>query len=555
MTRSRCFLLLCLSAAVVVGSLAIAANPGGGEADPGIENTLAIQKAVMQARDYLMHSEARKAVEVLEANLPRINGDRKYLSLLRDAYRAHVKDLSLANQPAQAEIYQKRLKILEEHEASQEAVASLATAPPRVTTSGDAPKAGSAPPQVVAADIKPMPQPVAAQTVRAKPDPFAAENEMKPDALGAAKAILAKAEAEFGQKHYGAARQLYEQAFQAEPKLATDEGRKRWAYCQLAQVVDQVNHSGEQPCDWAKLETAVKTAVAVAPHLSKAGADILADIAKRRGLAPAAAVITPTVVKHLPRGDHGWLVAETSHFRVFHNQTERFAEQVAQTAERTRVQMAGKWFGKASDEWQPKCDIYLHATSEDYSKFTGQNASSPGYSRIDLDPGAVEGRVTVRQIHLRCDNPSLMEAVLPHETTHIVLAGQFGNKHVPRWVDEGVAVLTEPNEKVDQHRKNLVRSLQSRELIPLRELMQLDQYPKAQQISTFYAQSVALVEYLTKQKGPQVFTQFVRDALCSGYEAALKKHYGLQDFNDLQNNFTDRLLAELNSTQPAYVER
>ena len=66
MTRSRFFLVLCLTAAVVVGSLAIAANPGS-EGSGSVENSLAVQKAVLQARDHLLRAESKKAVEVLEA--------------------------------------------------------------------------------------------------------------------------------------------------------------------------------------------------------------------------------------------------------------------------------------------------------------------------------------------------------------------------------------------------------------------------------------------------------------------------------------------------------
>ena len=38
--------------------------------------------------------------------------------------------------------------------------------------------------------------------------------------------------------------------------------------------------------------------------------------------------------------------------------------------------------------------------------------------------------------------------------------------------------------------------------------MQMESYPPPAQIGTFYAQSVALVDYLTKLKGPLVLTQF-----------------------------------------------
>ena len=56
----------------------------------------------------------------------------------------------------------------------------------------------------------------------------------------------------------------------------------------------------------------------------------------------------------------------------------------------------------------------------------------------------------------------------------------------------------EPTDKVLLHKKNLVRSLQNHELIPLANLMRLENYPEPRQVGTFYAQSVMLVDYLSK---------------------------------------------------------
>ena len=191
----------------------------------------------------------------------------------------------------------------------------------------------------------------------------------------------------------------------------------------------------------------------------------------------------------------------------------------------------------------PKCDIYLYDTGAQYSRLKGQPATTPGHSQIELD--STTGRVVVRQIFLHCDHPTMIHDVLPHETTHVVLAGQFGNHHVPRWADEGIAVLTEPADKIQHHRKNLAIGFKNKAAwIPLRELLQMDNYPPPAQIDTFYAQSVALVDYLTKLKGPMVLTQFVRDGLRDGYQSALKKHYGFQSIDELETRFTERMVVE-----------
>ena len=67
--------------------------------------------------------------------------------------------------------------------------------------------------------------------------------------------------------------------------------------------------------------------------------------------------------------------------------------------------------------------------------------------------------------------------------------------------------------------------------------MQMDQYPNPQRIGAFYAESVSLVEFLSKQKGPQTFAQFMREGLQGGYEPALQRYYDIHGFDDLQQRW------------------
>jgi hypothetical protein len=175
----------------------------------------------------------------------------------------------------------------------------------------------------------------------------------------------------------------------------------------------------------------------------------------------------------------------------------------------------------------------LHATGQDYSRFTGVPESSPGHSSIRSEGS----RILSRRIDLRCDDPNLLTAVLPHEATHVVLAGQFGEQPVPRWADEGIAVLSEPREKIDRHLRNLPGYYQERQLFGVRRLMQMRDYPDPRYIGPFYAQSVSLVEFLKHERGPRTLTEFLRDAQRGGYDAALQRHYGVRSFEELQERW------------------
>jgi hypothetical protein len=127
--------------------------------------------------------------------------------------------------------------------------------------------------------------------------------------------------------------------------------------------------------------------------------------------------------------------------------------------------------------------------------------------------------------------------VLPHEATHVVLAGRFGDHPVPRWADEGMAVLSEPRERIERHLRNLPQHRADHHLFGTGQLMKLDAYPDPRYIGPFYAQSVSLVDFLTERAGPRVFAKFLREGMAGSYEAALQRYYGIQSFAELEQQW------------------
>jgi hypothetical protein len=151
--------------------------------------------------------------------------------------------------------------------------------------------------------------------------------------------------------------------------------------------------------------------------------------------------------------------------------------------------------------------------------------------------------VVTRRIDLHWEACNLLVAVVPHETTHVLLAGQFGEQPLPRWADEGIAVLSEPRDQVERHLRNLSSCRQQNSLFSVQQLMHLADYPEPSYIKGFYAESVSLIEYLSALKGPQELTAFLRDARKMGYEQSLARHYGFRNFDELQQRWTQRAFA------------
>src|SRR5262245_30364550 len=113
MAKDGLIRLLC--AGLLVGAVAemSALWATGEDKADAVAATLAVHTALQQGHDFLQKGDRRSAVLALESQLARINGNPTYLAVLRDAYRAYVKELRLAKQDAEAQRYLQRLQILD----------------------------------------------------------------------------------------------------------------------------------------------------------------------------------------------------------------------------------------------------------------------------------------------------------------------------------------------------------------------------------------------------------------------------------------------------------
>jgi tetratricopeptide (TPR) repeat protein len=553
----RCRLLALVGTTLFAVACAIGNPPD----DARYDNAVSVQVAMVRARAFLSEGQAKKAVEVLEAELAKVNGNPQYLSMLGDAYRAHIRDLYFANQPDQAKRYLDRLCILEPSAAGDASLKPHVDPAPRKFVAEPAPTTGfqwpmwkpslpSLPANPFARKEEPKNLLVPKATVRAHSDDVATEDPfdrksqraMPPEPSGSsAKELLARGAGEFKQANYAAARACFEQAQKADPS-SIDLCREQWAYCIIKGVTETMETPGALPGRLPELKKQVEGAIEMAPtKMMAVGQQLLQTLDQRAKAGPMGSEAVGFVkVRHLGLNKEGWQVAESRSFRIFHKQNDDYAERLAQIAEATRATMYRKWFGHDGIEWEPQCELVLHSNGATYTHMTGVPENSPGHSRIESD--AMTGRVVARRMDLRYDITTVLEAVLPHETTHVVLAGNFGTPQMPRWADEGIAVLSEPNDKIDQHRRKLLKNHADGFLFGLKELMELKDYPHPRRISAFYAQSVVLVEFMTKMRGPKVLTDFVKDGVRHGYDTSLQRHYNMT-FTQLEQLWQQQVIA------------
>ncbi len=245
-----------------------------------------------------------------------------------------------------------------------------------------------------------------------------------------------------------------------------------------------------------------------------------------------------------------WQVHETANFRIYHCDPT-LAERAAAVAEAVRTAQARRWGSTtARAAWSPRCELYLYPTARGYAEATGQPEMSPGISTMSTN-GV---RVLSRRMNLRVDNPLMLTTTLPHEVTHIVLADLFVVHTIPRWADEGLAVLAEPATEQHLRQADLKGPLDAGRVFKVGQLMTMD-YPDPKDWRLFYAQSVSLTVFLVEQGPPERFIQFVRDSQRKGAEAALRDIYHIDSLGALHGAGWPTPASTSTSTWPRAATR
>ncbi len=546
-------------------------------------------KALDEAHRLLDRNEARAAAEILEAALPTAASDRPaLLQLLRQAYESAARQAEAAGKPRDAEQFRDNLAILNRkssikanppadetlQRASNEAIKQAESSPTRAPAETppdkvEAPNLLSPAEPAERVEPSPLSSPPSAPTSPASPAPKPIDGPGPGD--------VAEADAAFLAKTYDVAGRIYA-ALDREHRLPAQR-RDHWAYCRWVDLVRRINANPTTAQEWASIDAEIKSVHKLSPNnwygeylrncvaeRSRGARRPPSDQLVLRGSSPEEPIVDkPGAIKAapprrpqgspasppaqprqaagsedgapLPIGD--WQVHETTSFRI-HHLDPALAERVAAAAESARTAQSNRWAGAVPrGAWSPKCDIYLYPSAKAFSKMTGQPEESPGFSTMGLNAG----EIVARRINLRADHPNLQAAVLPHEITHVILADLFPSQQIPRWADEGMAVLAEPSSEQKARASDLGGPLAANRLFKINDLMVMD-YPDGKHWALYYAQSVSLTRFLVDLEGPARFIDFVRASQRNGPEAELRRVYKIDSFADLQARWLAYAKAE-----------
>jgi hypothetical protein len=207
----------------------------------------------------------------------------------------------------------------------------------------------------------------------------------------------------------------------------------------------------------------------------------------------------------------------TRNFLV-HAPTPEMARRIGEWAEYHRKHKAEQWLGREMPSWPKPLPLYIKVT------YNG----SGGATSFSFDRGQVLGL----KMEIRGTLDRLVASVLPHEVTHTIFAHHF-RKPVPRWADEGAAVLSEDEPEQKRH-DLLVREIlnSSSRAIPLRRLFTLTEYPR--DVMVLYAEGYSVSRFLVEAKDRKTFLAFIKDGRGGEWDKAARTHYGYENVDKLE---------------------
>ena len=200
-----------------------------------------------------------------------------------------------------------------------------------------------------------------------------------------------------------------------------------------------------------------------------------------------------------------WLELKGEHFIVYYLSNDNFAKDVLRYAE--------KYYSSIGDDlgytrftnfwqWENRVKVFIYDTQEAFLKNTGRNNWSHGFADYDK-----------KEIYSYVWNEGFVEALLPHEITHLIFRDYVGFKgEIPLWLDEGVAQWEEPEKRAIV--KDVMKSyLKNDQMYPLKHLSTLDvrNVSLESAVQLFYVQAMSVIDFLVKRYGSDNFVAFCRE--------------------------------------------
>lgn len=213
----------------------------------------------------------------------------------------------------------------------------------------------------------------------------------------------------------------------------------------------------------------------------------------------------------------------TNNFVVY-AQTPQLAQEIAQSAESWRKQLAIEWLGEEMPDWTEPCPIKTKVSPR---------LGAGGATSFLFDRGEVYGW----DMNVQGSRERVLDSVLPHEITHTVFASHF-RQPLPRWADEGACTTVEHRSEIAVQERLLIKFLKTGKGIPFDAMFAMKEYPA--DVMPLYSQGHSLTQFLIERRGKAAFLNFLSDGMQDeDWPRAIRTHYGHDGLRDLQVTWLD----------------
>lgn len=202
--------------------------------------------------------------------------------------------------------------------------------------------------------------------------------------------------------------------------------------------------------------------------------------------------------------DVEWKEIKGDHFIIYFVENKKFAKEVLRHAEKYYKKIASELgYARYSDfwKWDKRVKIYIYKDRTSFFKEIRPPEWSEGLADYKN-----------KTIISYAWSKGFLEALLPHEMTHLIFRDYVGFKgEIPIWLDEGVAQWQEPAKRAIV-KSAMLDLFDKGKVIPLSRLMELDirKEEDKELVRTYYIEAVSLVGFLIEEYGSKRFIAFCR---------------------------------------------